>query len=264
MGIESYELVPDSHEGDTSVEDGASTAACPVPGFPIRIRADGSLRAWDESICREVLEQDTYRLRELKAQGAKLQYCLDVGGHIGVSTALMKTLWPDTCVVVVEPDTENFHLLCQNTAIWPDVVCVDGAVSGSHGGHVAYRSFAVVLDSGNSGIGQVCSTGGEGTIPVPAWTVEELLIRYDFPRIDLLKLDCEGSEGRILEETRRAGILDRSHWIRGEWHGLDQREAVVKALSPTHIVETTQNGNIGLFFAVRRVSTGRASPVARD
>jgi FkbM family methyltransferase len=249
MGIESYDLVTDSHDGDTSIEEAAYTAACPVPGFPICIRADGSLRAWDESICREVLELDTYRLRELKAQGAELQYCLDVGGHIGVSTALIKRLWPEARMIVVEPDSENFHLLRQNTAVWPDVVCVDGAVSGSHAGHVAFRSFAVVLDSGNSGIGEVRTTAGEGTIPVPAWTVEELLIRYGFPRIDLLKLDCEGSEGAILEETRRDGILERIGWIRGEWHGHDQREAVVKALSPTHTLETTENGNIGLFFA---------------
>jgi FkbM family methyltransferase len=251
MDSEIHGPLPGPHDRESPNGEPEYSAACPVPGFPLWIRGDSSLRDWDESICREVLAQDTYRLRQLQVEGANVEYAVDVGGHIGISTALIKRLWPDARLIVIEPELENFHMLRRNTMALPDVICVAGAVAGEHFGHVPFRSFAVVFAAGNSGIGQLCGTAEGGTIPVAAWTLEELMIRYDFPRIDLLKLDCEGSEAAILEEARRAGILERIRWIRGEWHGTEQREAVKHALSATHSIETTANGNIGLFFATR-------------
>lgn len=229
-----------------------SPVECPVPGYALRIRGDGALRDWDESICREVLEYDTYRLRQLQALGAQVNCCVDVGGHIGVSTALVKLLWPAARVVVVEPDRTNFRLLKQNSATWPGVSCVQGAVTGAHAGNVPFRSFAATAECGNSGTGRICRDAKTDSVPVRAWTLAELVLRYGLGRVDLLKLDCEGSEGQILEQAGRDRLLETIRWIRGEWHGRTQLEQVLESLLPTHRVEVTGGEHLGLFFGESR------------
>ncbi|MGE5192439.1 MAG: FkbM family methyltransferase [Deltaproteobacteria bacterium] len=225
-----------------------------IAGFRLLVHSDPSGRQWDEILTREVLGEDIYRLRELKTSGATIGYCIDIGGHIGSAAVLIKSLWPDARIIAIEPDHGICRLLRWNTLAWPDIKCVAGAVTGAHAGHVPFRPYLLVCGWGNTGTGKLDPECDEATIPVPAWTLEELLIRFDFPRVDLLKLDCEASEAAILEEARRTGLLKKVRWIRGEWHGTDQRKAVVEALAQTHTVETTENGNIGLFFAALRGS----------
>ena len=69
-------------------------------------------------------------------------------------------------------------------------------------------------------------------ITVPACTLNDLMKEYDFPRIDLLKVDTEGMESEILKTVD----LKKVKYIRGEWHGDVEKSLIREILSDTHDV----------------------------
>ena len=80
------------------------------------------------------------------------------------------------------------------------------------------RSVVVFQQSANAS-GHVV-TGGEavnGCIRVPSVTLEEILIQHGLSQVDLLKLDCEGSEYEILEHTPQS-TWDKIVAVRMEYH----------------------------------------------
>ena len=49
-------------------------------------------------------------------------------------------------------------------------------------------------------------------------TLGEIFEKYDIPIIDILKLDCEGSEYTILDLAKKQGVLERINCIVMELH----------------------------------------------
>jgi FkbM family methyltransferase len=79
---------------------------------------------------------------------------------------------------------------------------------------------------------------------MPTVTLEEVMARYDLPRIDVLKLDCEGSEYSILEH----GPIDRVGLIVGEYHGFERWEAFRASRFPGwHYTHLSCSGEMGNF-----------------
>jgi FkbM family methyltransferase len=70
---------------------------------------------------------------------------------------------------------------------------------------------------------------------IQAQSVLDFLQQYDITSIDLLKLDCEGSELNILRELSSLGMLKKIREIRGEWHG-NLAKTLVPELLKTHAV----------------------------
>ena len=60
----------------------------------------------------------------------------------------------------------------------------------------------------------------EGQKAPPTITIEEICSKYHFPRIDVLKLDCEGSEFSILENCD----LSLLRMVVGEYHHEEQQD----------------------------------------
>ena len=70
--------------------------------------------------------------------------------------------------------------------------------------------------------------------------------------VDLLKLDCEGSEAGILESLAEAELLGGVTFIRGEYHTGDYARRVVAALAATHLPVTHGGEGLGFFCATPR------------
>ena len=85
---------------------------------------------------------------------------------------------------------------------------------------------------------------------VPAVTLEEILERYGVRRIDILKLDCEGSEISILrgcsDET-----LARIGRIIGEYHDRAAFKALVGERFSGWQLRTLSDGDVGTFWLWR-------------
>lgn len=200
--------------------------------FLIRNEASDQGGNWDEKIIQEVVAGDTYGLRRAKERFPDAKLFLDVGANIGAFAVFAKSLWPSSTVICFEPLSENFEVLQENVAGIEGVKLIKKAVVGSSEKQVGFRnpSFLTSTDGYfNPGDGKV-----ERGLPtlVEACTIEEVLADG---KADMLKMDCEGAEGEILEFSKP--LLSRIRLIHGEWHGDGMGKRVAEAVSQTHACE---------------------------
>jgi hypothetical protein len=138
----------------------------------------------------------------------RLHTALDVGGHIGLWSWLCQQIAPHIRLTAIEAHPDNYAQLVTNC---PDVTAVHA--------WCGYQDSAAGLCCREhlTGSHYVLSAGEppapEGwVIPLPPRCTLE-----DFGQIDLLKLDCEGSEFDILLNCP-AETLVRIQVIVGEYH----------------------------------------------
>jgi len=198
---------------------------------------------WDARIARSVVRRDSYRMRALDVD---VKVAVDVGAHIGSWSLLVKSLWPGARVLAFEPWPENFAILQRNVA-GHDIEATRAAVVGEV---VAEHRMAP------NRFDQLCNTGGvrlqaEG-VDVDVVTIAAVLAEAG--EVDVLKLDCEGSEAAILEAAAENGLLRRVRYVVGEFHNcyaVGSRLRIEAALAATHTVEVRSGskGVTGLFYA---------------
>lgn len=118
---------------------------------------------------------------------------VDVGGYTGLSAAFFAHTYPAARVIVIEPDARNFELLRQNTARFPNLSAVRAAVWKESGS-------ITLSDPGLGSWGLQVSEAGDAPPagePIRAVTLDEIRQEFNLDRIDLLKVDVEGSEKEI-------------------------------------------------------------------
>jgi len=122
-------------------------------------------------------------------------HVLDLGANIGFHTlALARTVGPGGRVTAIEPQRYCFQLLCANVTLnqLPQVHCLRAAVGDEPG------TCAVPLHDPtsrhNAGATEVSHDAGPQTDSVPLITLDSL----DLPRCDLIKVDTEGFEDRVM------------------------------------------------------------------
>lgn len=139
---------------------------------------------------------------------------VDIGANIGVFTLYAASI-TQNMVYAFEPFPSNFEALQQNIR------------ANSLHNIIPYR-IAVSDQSGtelllNTGVSQAHKLKkllpGETDkyLEVPAITLQEIMDTNHLEQIDLLKLDCEGSEGLILQSTPK-DCLKRIRKISLEFH----------------------------------------------
>jgi FkbM family methyltransferase len=121
---------------------------------------------------------------------------LDIGGNAGFFCLYVASMRPGAKIVSCEPIPANFTQLSRNTSINPslDIAALPVAVYGRTG------RIKLLVESENAltTAATVFSIDGRIPIEVPCISLQDLLEKHGLDRIDLLKLDCEGSEYSIL------------------------------------------------------------------
>jgi FkbM family methyltransferase len=153
---------------------------------------------------------------------------LDLGANIGIFAAWLAHSAKDIRVLTFEPSAENLVALKRNVAWWPGIEVYPFAVGGSHGRaclKVASRSIDHQLDVSQAGditvltLGEAADLAGTGS------------------RIDLLKMDIEGSEADVFARPHPPALMSRFRKIAIEWHE-HLRPGVLELLrlqlEPTH------------------------------
>jgi FkbM family methyltransferase len=138
---------------------------------------------------------------------------VDVGAHLGAFT-LEALASGAGHVYSFEPDPVFHAALLRNTEenhLQGRVTVCRAAVVGSGGGEVVFQPSA-------NASGHVVEGGaGSSGIRVAAITLDDIVSRHGLECIDLLKLDCEGSEYGIVFETPDP-VWSRVRRIRLEYH----------------------------------------------
>ncbi len=116
------------------------------------------------------------------------QTIVDGGANIGLATRVFKERWPDAAVLAVELEEGNATMLARNCAMLSGVTIRQGAIWD--------RDEQVGIDRTGGEYGFQVSTSAAPN--VAAWTVDTLLREQGWDSVDLVKLDVEGAEARIL------------------------------------------------------------------
>ncbi len=185
--------------------------------------------ASDAAAVDEVVTLDGYHLQDIGFASLLSPVVVDVGAHIGSFAALCHYLNPSAQIACVEVCPENIPVLCANAGEFATIfqaACVYGdqplmllntiqakTVGASGGSRLAPREHA----EGMARLYQ--NSDGEPFYatddrPFLRITVEEALQSLGADHIDVLKVDCEGSEFNVLLGCD----VSRVRVIVGEYH----------------------------------------------
>ncbi|WP_376697216.1 FkbM family methyltransferase [Wenzhouxiangella sp. EGI_FJ10305] len=144
-------------------------------------------------------EHETVLLQRILRPGMSV---VDLGAHVGYFSVLMsKCVGPEGRVVAFEPDPSHFRLLCANLL----ANACDQAEA---------RRLAIAEGKGDGRLFRSATNPGDQRLnPVPGRP--SVAVRYDSldsqlgqAGLDLVKMDCQGSESRILDGM--AGLIERN------------------------------------------------------
>lgn len=171
----------------------------------------------DENVLREVIESDCYHLRDLNLPLKPT--IIDVGGHIGGFTRYAYRRWPLGKFLCFEANPRNWDLIEKNLAVLGSrVTLYKGALVGS----VPTNKYLSIRATEADRI-----TGGWGLFftkherkPTSDAAIEEIDsffkikdILKEVEHVDLLKLDCEGSEWSILHSMTKEQLSKVDHIV---------------------------------------------------
>lgn len=227
--------------------------------------------AQDLEIVEEVYTGDCYKLKHLSRLGFEPHLVLDIGGHIGSFALAVKSLWPSCKVIAFEPLKESFDLYKQNMAgnDLSDVEVLNLAVSyspekkylldgqGSTGGCVLKDlSEAQRLESEPEveGVEHYHVVQSE----VDTISLDDFLTQRNINRVDLAKIDCEGSEVELFHHispkaSSMIGFLAGEYHVQGGLNTL--RDLGSQAFPHLHFFGGGDHPTVGPFWASRNPMT---------
>lgn len=164
---------------------------------PLHLRIPGS----DEWTYSQVYVNREYEFRA----GRNLDVIVDAGANIGLASVRFATRFPQAKIIAIEPERKNFEMLQRNVEKYPNVVAVHAALWDRSG-------EIELVDPGLGNWGFMTGDQERSDRPVsemrhkvPAVTIPEIIERFGLDRIDLLKVDIEGAEREVFQ--------DSSSWI---------------------------------------------------
>ncbi len=167
----------------------------------------------DFIVFREIFVFNQYKIKLLNNHKADI--IVDLGANIGLSVLYFKSQYPDAKIIAIEPEKRNFSLLHKNVGSLPDVHCMNNAIWNSS------RQLGI-YDVGLGEYGYVINEEQEDEIEsVKSITLTEIIEQFKLEKIDILKIDIEGSEKELFSENFEAWlpyvksiIIELHDWFR--------------------------------------------------
>ncbi len=151
---------------------------------------------------------------------------IDCGAYVGYSTAFFLSQYPDSQIIAVEPDHDNYQLLQLNMNPYEDQVELIRA-------GIWDQDVDLVIDNSiNRDKGQwaikVRQCKNHEKPDLIGITIEKILSQSPFEWIDILKMDVEGAEKVVFENSKN--WIDKLDTIFIELHGASCRKVFFDAL----------------------------------
>jgi FkbM family methyltransferase len=141
---------------------------------------------------------------------------VDAGANIGLASVFFAHKFPNARIIALEPESSNFDLLSRNLRAYPNVTCLKKALWNQSGsitvfdpgdGHWGFRT---------DGDGEPDETLGKAVGKVDCISLPDLLDQFGIAKLDVLKIDIEGSEKEVFDAS--ANWIDRVDVIVAELH----------------------------------------------
>lgn len=151
---------------------------------PLKIRKkDGS----DLATFNEVIVRRDYDM-ELPFVPKQI---IDGGANIGLTSVFFANKYPDATIIAIEPDADNFKCMQHNVAFYSQIKPLNSAIWSN-------SAYLHVVDHGRGTDGYTVEVAPEAAPDkFMATSIDDIMKDNNWNRIDILKLDIEGSEKEI-------------------------------------------------------------------
>ena len=241
-----FNTVETLYERASSLEVRAGLGIVGAAGFPSLIRA--SLRARGQSgrltsvrlrggrqiwLRSGTSDFDVFQQVILRAEYAAVdvpdaKFIVDAGGNIGLTSFYLLERYPNSKIVLIEPDDENFELAKRNLASFGSRCVLLNAAIWSGGGTVAVQRGK--YRDGRHWATQVSAEVDASDQTVRSLTVRDVLDEQGWKVLDLLKMDVEGAEREIF--AANTSFLSSTRCCVIELHGPECERAFESAIAP--------------------------------
>jgi FkbM family methyltransferase len=120
---------------------------------------------------------------------------IDGGAYVGYSSIFFANKFPDSLVVAVEPENSNFSILEKNTSKYLNIRREQAGIWNKN-------TFLKIKDIGVGHYGFIVEEANKkDNRSLKAITISDILEKYNFNKIDILKLDTEGAEKAIFSSN---------------------------------------------------------------
>jgi FkbM family methyltransferase len=128
------------------------------------------------------------------------QVILDAGANVGLASIYFANRFPEARIFAIEPESKNFETLRLNVAPYSNIVPLHAALWNKN-------EEINLLDPGfgewgfvTEQVGTEPIVRGEVCQKVRGVTVDTLISEYRLDRIDILKMDIEGTEREVFQD----------------------------------------------------------------
>lgn len=140
---------------------------------------------------------------------------IDAGANIGLAAVFFANKYPKSKIVSIEPEITNYELLKKNVSYYPNVFCLQKALSNT-------LETLDVVDTGLGNWGFMTFNKNEkfkkeSLHSVETTTVSEIMKQYGFEYIDIFKIDIEGYEKELFDSNYEKWV-PRTRCIIIEFH----------------------------------------------
>jgi len=209
---------------------------CPGEPTDLRLRFRGrSLRLHirrdtsDEGLARMIVRDGgEYALPPV----VRPRVIVDVGANIGMTAVYYACAYPQARIVCFEPLPANLELLRANAAPFGDRITVVPTALGDATGRFTYRMSDDPANFGGGGFTER-GTAADRTLELPVRRAADALADAGLDRVDVFKLDTEGSEAPIVSALPET-IRQHAQAYIGELHGCPGDFGMLELLQPTH------------------------------
>ena len=165
----------------------------------------------DFSVFLQVFYHEQYQNIISRAQlnNIEINYILDLGSNVGYTSIYFHQYFPNAKILAVEPDADNYKQLKLNLKNFNNISPVNCAVW-------PYKTTLNLKNPTSEAWGKSYNEiiGIRGNIE--AYSILDLQNKYQYPVIDILKMDIEGAEKAIFEHE--TGFLAFTKLIAIEIH----------------------------------------------
>ena len=141
---------------------------------------------------------------------------VDAGANIGLASIYWAARFPKAKIIALEPEASNYQMLTRNTSSYGNIIPVCAALWDKN-------EEVEIVDPGvgkwgfltqkKGKVAEGCGTSGTW---VQGVTLDRLMADYGLNRIDILKMDIEGSEKEVFADT--TAWIDRVDVLMVELH----------------------------------------------
>jgi len=146
-------------------------------------------RSTDFLVFEEIFIDEIYKL----PQTSKAKYIIDAGANIGLAALYFQRCFPGAQIISIEPVTDNFNLLKLNTCGYNNIICYQNGLWDKK------SNLKITNTTEGDWAFMVEETDEEGDIC--AISINDILKASPTERIDVLKMDIEGSEKEVFESS---------------------------------------------------------------